>query len=189
MVARVFDDADIATATVVGLSMGGYVAQQFAADHPDRVERIVLAGTTAQFGRGSSSFAEKFLAARLKPIDAGVTLAELAPTVVNGLLSDDAPDGAVANATTSMSQISGDAYRQALSCLVTWDFVDRLAEIQAPALCIAGGLDQTAPVAAVRALAEGLPSAELEVIDDANHLMNLDRPAAFNQLLHRATGS
>ena len=183
MLARVLDDADVQRATIVGLSMGGYIAQQFAADHGDRVDQLVLAATSSQFGRGSTLFAEKFLASRLAPLDGGKTPADLAPEVVPTLLSTEAPTLASANCVASMSRISTQAYRQALQCLVTWNFVDRLDQIAAPTLCLAGADDKTAPVAALQELVDGLPNARLEVIQNCNHLLNLDRPAEFNQLI------
>ena len=181
LLATLLDEAEVASAHVVGLSMGGYVAQQFSADYPDRVDRLVLSATSAQFGRGNAEFAEKFLAARLKPLDEGETPASIAPKVVSSLLSEDASDATIANCVTSMSRISADAYRAALRCLVTWDFVADLGRISASTLCLAGSEDRTAPVAAARALADGLPSAQVDVIDDCQHLMNLDRPAEFNR--------
>jgi pimeloyl-ACP methyl ester carboxylesterase len=183
MLARVLDDVGVHRATIIGLSMGGYIAQQFAADHAERVECLVLAATSSQFGRGSTLFAEKFLAARLKPLDDGETPASLAPRVVPSLLSPGASSSAIANCVASMSRISTDAYREALRCLVTWNFTDCLDEIVAPALCLAGTDDATAPVAALQALADGLLDARLEIIDNCNHLMNLDHPAEFNQLI------
>ena len=71
MLARVLDDIGVDRATIVGISMGGYIAQQFAADYDERVDRLVLAATSSEFGRGSASFSERFLAARLKPLDDG----------------------------------------------------------------------------------------------------------------------
>jgi len=183
MLVRVLDDVGAEQVSVVGLSMGGYIAQQFAADHEDRLDRLVLAATSAQFGRGSDSFREKYLAARRKPLNDGKTPADLAPAVVLALLSEDAPPSAVANAVASMSRISVDAYRDALECLVSWNFVDYLHEIEAPTLCLAGADDATAPEAAMAALADGIPNARLEVIDNCRHLMNLDRPKEFNRLL------
>lgn len=183
MLARVLDDAGVDRATVVGLSMGGYIAQQFAADHGDRVDRLVLAATSAQFGRGSVSFAEKFLAARLAPLETGTSPADLAAVVAPKLLSAGAAPQALTNVVDSMSRISTQAYRNALQCLVTWDFTDRLDQIVAPTLCLAGADDNTAPVAALEALANGLPHGRLGVIDHCNHLMNLDRPDEFNRLV------
>ncbi|MFB0901379.1 MAG: alpha/beta fold hydrolase [Acidimicrobiales bacterium] len=183
MLAQVLDDVGVHRATIIGLSMGGYIAQQFAADHAERVEFLVLAATSSRFGRGSATFAEKFLAARLKPLDDGETPAGLAVRVVPSLLSPDASPETIENCVASMSRISTDAYREALRCLVTWDFTDYLSEIDAPTLCLAGADDATAPVAALQALADGLPDGRLEIIDDCNHLMNLDRPAQFNQLI------
>ena len=188
LLARVLDDAQVDKAHVVGLSMGGYIAQQFSADYPERVDRLVLAATSAHFGRGSAEFAQKFLAQRLKPLDEGATPATLAPKVVPTLLSEDATDISIANGVASMSQISADAYRAALRCLVTWNFTDRLDRIKAPTLCLAGGEDRTAPEAALAALADGLAHGEVAVIDDCQHLMNLDRPNQFNQLVRDFLG-
>ena len=189
MLARVLDDIGVDRATIVGISMGGYIAQQFAADYDERVDRLILAATSSQFGRGSASFSEKFLAARLKPLDDGRTPADLAPDVVRGLLSSNAPLDALTNCVASMSRISTDAYRAALHCLVTWSFTDYLYKISAPTLCLAGADDVTAPVAALRALAEGLPDAQFAVIDNCNHLMNLDRPNEFNELTRQFLNS
>jgi len=183
MLLRVLDHAGITRATVIGLSMGGYLAQQFAVDHKGRVDKLVLAATSAQFGRGNASFKEKYLAARLTPLDDGTTPADLASDVVQALLSVDASPEAIANATASMSGISAAAYRQAIECLVTWDFDQHLDQIEAPTLCIAGEHDRTAPVAALKALASGIPNATVAVIPNCQHLMNLDRPAEFNALL------
>lgn len=181
--AHLLDHAGVASASVVGLSMGGYVAQQLAADYREKVDSLVLAATTAQFGRGSASFAERFLASRLQPLDDGVVPADFAPAVVATLLGDHASEETRANAISSMANISAGAYRSALECLVTWNFSDRLGEISAPTLCLAGAEDRTAPAEAVEALARGLPNASFTVLDDCRHLLNLDRPALFNHAL------
>ena len=115
MLARVLDDIGVDRATIVGISMGGYIAQQFAADYDERVDRLILAATSSQFGRGSASFSEKFLAARLKPLDDGEnTCGPGARCCSRGLLSSDAPLDALTNCVASMSRISTDAYRAAL---------------------------------------------------------------------------
>jgi len=183
--AQVLTAAGVKTASVVGLSMGGYVAQQLAADHPHRIDRVVLAATSSRFGRGDQTFTQRFLESRLGPIEAGQTPASLAPTIGPSLLSEDVAADAIVNVVRSMSRISPDAYRRALACLVTWDFTERLCEITQPVLCLAGAHDRTAPVAAAQTLVDGLVHGRLEVLDDCQHLMNLDRPAEFSAALRR----
>jgi len=164
MLARVLDDLGVHRATIVGLSMGGYIAQQFAADHDERVDRLVLAATSSQFGRGSVTFAEKFLAARLKPLDDGETpfLAQM-------------PHPKRSRTVLRRCHASRPT-RTEKHCTV-W------SHGTSPTLCLAGADDTTAPVAALQALADGLPDGRLEIIDNCNHLMNLDRPAEFNDLM------
>jgi len=168
---------------VVGLSMGGYIAQRMAIDHPDRVERLVLCGTTAAFGKPGSSFNEQFLASRLAPLDAGASPASLAEKIVAGLLGPEPHAAAAPNAVASMERITADAYRLALSTLVTWDARDEIPQITQPTLCLAGAEDATAPVRAMQRLADAVPEATLEILDRCGHLMNLERPDAFNRSL------
>ncbi len=178
------DHYGIATATLVGLSMGGMVAQQFAVDHPDRLDALVLVATSPSFGRpGRSDFAEKYLASRYEPLDAGKTPADLAPGVVEMLMGPSPHPDAPANCIASMSRITSEAYRRALECLVTWAFDDQLHQIAASTYCIAGADDATAPVTSMQRLVDGIAGAELAVIDSCGHLVNLDQPDAFNQLL------
>lgn len=181
---RLLDVAEVDAATIVGLSMGGYVAQQIAFDHPKRVERLVLVATSATFGRpGDASFKKEFLATRHAPLDDGKTPADLAPGVVDALLGSKPHRSARKNCERSMSRISTDAYRQALGTLVTWDSRKQLSKINVPTLCIAGDEDRTAPVASLERLAASIDGARLEVIEQCGHLVNLEQPRAFNRVL------
>jgi 3-oxoadipate enol-lactonase len=59
------------------------------------------------------------------------------------------------------------------------DTTSRLARIAAPALVIAGELDQGTPVAMAETLVEGMPNASLTVLKEASHLSAIEQPAAF----------
>lgn len=176
-------EADPAATTVIGLSMGGMVAQQLAVDYPDRLDQLVLVATSPSFGRPNSDFAEKYLKQRYDVLDAGKTPADLAPAIVEGLLGSAPHADAEANCLASMSRITSDGYRAALACLVTWAFDDQLHRISTPTLCIAGAEDRTAPVVSMERLRDGIAGSRLEVIEQAGHLVNLERPAEFNTLI------
>ena len=180
---RLLDEHGIEQAVVVGQSLGGMVAQQMAIAHADRVAGLVLVATTAAFGKPGSSFNDDFLAARLAPIEAGNTPADLAPGIVDSIVAAGASVAARAHAVASMSRIAAEPYARSIECLVTWDGRERLAGVSSPTLCVAGGEDTNSPVRAMERLAETIPEATLAVIPDAGHLVNLECPVEFNALL------
>ena len=180
---EVLDRFEVDRADVVGHSMGGYVAQELAVEHPERVGRLVLAATTAAFGKPGSEFNERFLAARLEPLDEGLTPADVAPALVDGLCGPDVSSAVRADAVASMSEISPPAYRRALEALVAWDGRQRLPSVTADTLCIAAERDETAPLRAMERLGALIPGSTLEVIAGCGHLLNNEAPAAFNRLL------
>ena len=63
------------------------------------------------------------------------------------------------------------------------EFTAELAKITAPALVIWGELDDVTPLSHSRQIADGIPGARLETIQEAAHIANLDQPDAFNRLL------
>ena len=92
-------DAQGATpAVVLGHSIGGMLALEFAATFPERVRALILSATTPAFGSRDGSFQREFLKARLAPLDAGRTMAELAPEAAPRLVGSGAAPGGGADA-------------------------------------------------------------------------------------------
>jgi pimeloyl-ACP methyl ester carboxylesterase len=87
-----------------------------------------------------------------------------------------------------MERISADGLRAAIDCLVTHDTRADLHRISAPALVVAGALDDETPVAYAQVLADGIPGARLDVVDGAGHLLNAEAPDAVNALLAEHLG-
>lgn len=163
---------------LAGHSMGGMVALQTALDAGNRVASLTLIGTTPVFGGRDPSFAQQFLDSRLAPLDAGKSMADVAQTLVPAMMGPDPDPLVMAEAMASMASIAPDNYRQTLSCLTTFNQRDRLAEVTAPALVIAGEHDTTAPVRTQARMAQALPRARMVTIPGAGHLTPMEAPGA-----------
>ena len=180
-VARLLDAAGVERAHLVGESFGGMHALHAALRHPDRVGRLVLANTSGSFGLDGTD-PDEWRAARLAPLDAGLTPADIAEPVLTSVAGPGLRPDLLAMRVAGFARIPSAGLRAAVECLPSHNLLDRLAEINAPALVVAGELDAETPVAYARALADGLPDAELVVLDGIGHLAVSEAPDAFNQL-------
>ena len=167
---------------VVGLSLGGMVAQHLALDHPDLVRSLVLLGTSPAFGLDGTT-AQQWLALRLGPLAAGVTPAELAPELMAAIMGPECTSAQRAEAVAAMRRVPAGALRVACATLVTHDTRARLGAVACPTLVAVGEHDAETPLGYARALAEGIPGARLAVVPGAGHLANLEQPDAVNALI------
>lgn len=180
--ARLLDELAVERADVVGLSFGGHQALHVALSHPDRVGRLVLADTSAAFGADGTD-PEAWKRLRLDPLDAGITPAEMAPAVIDAITATGFHGRERDRTIAAFARIPAAGLRAAVECLPTHDVTDRLGEIAAPTLVIVGELDDETPVAYAEVLADGIPDAELRVIDGVGHLTPAESPAEFNTLV------
>lgn len=70
-----------------------------------------------------------------------------------------------------------------------FDVMDRLGEVQVPALCVVGASDEMTPPSYSEYLGSGLPDARLVAIAEAGHMLPLEQPAAYNAALAEFVGS
>lgn len=157
----------------VGLSLGGAVGMRLAADHPERVERLVLACAAVQFGEA----AQWLDRAALVRSDGLVAIVD---AVLGRWFTPGFPD--VERYRRMILSIDREGYARCCEALATWSG-EGLDRIQAPTLVIAGEHDPTVPPSLAEELAGRIPGARLAVLDAAAHLANLEQPDAFNRLL------
>ena len=181
--AALLDHLDHKKAVIVGHSMGGMVAQEFVASHPNRVSALVLSGTSPAFGKPGGDWQQKFLDARLAPIERGLTPADIADELVAGMFGDDPDPAAMRRAAACMAQVGPETYRAALQCLVTFDRRDALAGIRCPTLVLAGEKDGNAPAAMMEKMAAKIPGARYHCMPGLGHLANFERPDVFNAVI------
>jgi 3-oxoadipate enol-lactonase len=182
-VAALLDVLGAQPAVVVGLSMGGYVAFAFWRRHRAKVRALVLADTRAGAdtdegrekrrrlievarSRGSGTVAEMQVASMV-----GETTRQRRPDVVDtvrGMMAAAPVEGIVGALEAMMARP---------------DSTPTLATIDVPALLVVGDDDTLTPPAEARAMHERIRGSRLEVIAQAGHICNLERPAAFNHVV------
>jgi 3-oxoadipate enol-lactonase len=168
---------------LLGHSMGGMVAQELLARSPvagPRVDGLVLACTSAAFGRPEGDWQARFVAERLAPLDAGLGMPGMARRLVPGMVSPAAPPAAGEFAIDVMSRVPEASYRVALRAIAAFDRREALARIAVPTLCLAGEHDRTAPPDVMQRLAQRIPGADYRCLENAGHIANVEQPAAFH---------
>lgn len=183
--AGLLDALGVDAAVVVGLSMGGQIAMEFARRHPARLRGLVLAATFARLDSdevraqriatadrverdGLAGLADEVLARMLAPSSCA-TQPTLAATV-HGMMRAAPPAGAAA-------ALRGRARRSAYDAV--------LAAACVPALVVAGDEDVFTTRADVDRMATSLADAEVVWMPGVGHLPNLEAPQRFNDALLR----
>jgi pimeloyl-ACP methyl ester carboxylesterase len=184
-VARMLDSVGVERATVVGLSMGGYIAFALARRHPQRLSRLILADTRSQ---PDSAEGRRGRDENIALVDReGV--APLVERLLPKLLSANASPAVVAQIRALGSRQTAAGLKSALAAMRDRpDATPLLASITVPTTVIVGELDAISPPAEARAMAAALPAGQLVVIDGAGHLANLESPTAFMTALRRGLG-
>lgn len=168
---------------LVGHSMGGMVAQEFAVSHQDRLHSLTLSATSPAFGRPDGEFQKKFIEARLAPLAAGATMADLGDELVDTMMSPQAdPDGRQ-RARDCMAAVPAETYRAAVECIVTFEQRANLPHIGVPTLVVAGETDSNAPAPMMEKMAAKIPGARYVCLTGLGHLANLEDPAVFDAAL------
>jgi 3-oxoadipate enol-lactonase len=184
---ELLDELEIDVAHVLGLSMGGVIAQLVYHRHPRRVRSLILADTTP----GGGAVAEPERTARVRQrLDAFDRLGPrgMAEQRAPNLVRPEAPADLIAELTSIMAEVRPAGYRSAAIALGNTDLTPKLSGIGVPTLVIHGEQDAVVPLDTGRMLADSIPGARLVVISDAGHVSNQEQPAAFNSAVRAFLG-
>jgi len=176
------DALELERAHVIGISLGGMIAQELVLAAPERVHKLVLCSTTAG-GPAAVPMPEKTVALmqrqpQLDPHEAMRLFVEnaLSPAPPYGLV-----DEIVAYRTANPPDPAG-WYAQA-SAGAAHDALARLGEIGAPTLVLHGTADNVVDAGNAPLIADAIPGARLELFDGVGHLLPWERPAEFVALV------
>jgi len=178
-VLAVMDAAGVAVATICGLSLGGMMAMALALKAPERVDRLILACTSAQMGA-------EFWGPRIAAVREKGT-ASIADAAIGRLYSDAfarANKPLMDTARLEIATMSDDGYAGCGAAILAMDFIPRLDEIAVPTLVIGGTLDMATPFEGHGdRIAAGIPGAKIAMVA-AGHLACAENPQAFAQSIH-----
>ena len=172
----VLDAANVESAHILGMSMGGMIAQEFALNHPEKTRSLILTVTNcggnatvhpqsevyfALQGRGVATPEDAFWAMAPFIYDAGTPRETIAEDLA-------AREGNFTKPENFMRQ---------LQAIMTWQGTfSRLSNIKAPTLAIGGINDQLIPCANSKIIADRIPNAKLVELENSSHIYTTDQP-------------
>jgi pimeloyl-ACP methyl ester carboxylesterase len=178
--AELLREIGIFKATVVGLSMGGYIALELAAQDPTLVASLVLADTRAGADTKEGAAGRERFAARAEKDGVGWIADEMLPKLLRR-----SPDPDVVRhvgALIARASPAGIAAAQRAMAMRT-DHGATLEGLRMPALVIVGAEDVLTPPQESVRMVERLPRGRLEILQGAGHLSNLEEEERFNRAL------
>jgi pimeloyl-ACP methyl ester carboxylesterase len=176
--AALMDHVGFSSASIIGVSMGGMIAQELALRHPGKVSALVLGCTTPGGPNEIRAQGNAFAAAySLQPMSAEERGKALAEAVYSkGHLAQHPEIIAAMIEARRQRPIDPVALSHRMKALSEHDTYDRLSNVSCPTLVITGKDDALISWENSRLLAERIPRAELEVLDPAGHCFWLERP-------------
>jgi 3-oxoadipate enol-lactonase len=171
------DELGLDRISLCGVSLGGMVGMTLAVAAPERVERLVLACTSAYLGP-PDGWSERARIVRADGMEA------IADAVVarwfTAELAREQPE-TVSRFRAGLVATPPEGYARCCEALGAWDARERISAIGAPALVVAGADDRATPVEHAELLASGISGARLVTLERAAHLANVERAEEFTE--------
>jgi 3-oxoadipate enol-lactonase len=173
------DRLGVRSATFVGLSVGGMIAQRLAVRTPERVEALVLCDTAAKIGT-LEMWSERISAVELAGIGS------IADRILDRWFTQSFRETRVEDFTgwkNMLVRTPAHGYAGTCASVRDADLTADAGRIKAPTLCVVGDQDGSTPPDLVRQTADLIPGARFEIIRDAGHIPCIEQPATLVALI------
>lgn len=181
--ARVLDAMDAPVAHLVGLSMGGVIAQRFMLAHPERLQSVTLVSTSSEISERATANWRK-LADRVE--SKGFGKIDASRSFAAGFADDHPAVVAAAGAQTASNDPA--AYAAAARAVSEYHFTAALAELRLPVLILQGLEDQLTPPGGSVKMSRAIPHSRLLLLPEAGHSLPVEQPVLFGSTLLAFTG-
>ena len=178
------DALDLETFQLVGVSMGGAIAQEIALAAPDRIRTLTLTVTFARGGAWGRALS-KVWSARVREMPHERHIDELMLLNLSEELFEDPAKVEYARNLFLQNPNPQDpeAFARQLDASSRHDALDRLPTLSMPTHVIAGEHDILVPIWRSEEIAEVIPGARLTVLENAPHGLNFERAEEYNELV------
>jgi pimeloyl-ACP methyl ester carboxylesterase len=192
-IAQMAEDADglltaleLDSAHVLGISMGGMIAQELALARPERIRTLTL-GCTYCGGEGSALAAPEVLQRLTEAMMSGDRARALRTsweTNVSPSLADDDDAYARFLAIAAERTAALPVIMAQMQACAAHDTSARLSGLKPPTLIVHGSADELLPVQNGRLIASRIPGSQLEILDGVGHMFFWERPLLAAELIH-----
>jgi 3-oxoadipate enol-lactonase len=176
-VAALMDHFGMKGAAVVGLSVGGLIAQGLAAERPDLVKVMVLADTAAKIGN------DDLWNDRIAQTKAGGIISMADAILQRWFAPEFHKNANFAMWRNMLVRTTNQGYARVSAAIRDTDLVSSTARLTLPTLAIVGDRDGATPPDLVRETAELIAGSRFEIIRGAGHLPCVEKPDVFIGLL------
>lgn len=172
------DELGLERVSLCGVSLGGMVGIALALEAPERVERLVLACTSAYLGP-TEAWAQRARIVRTEG------MAAIADTVVERWFTPElsrAEPETVAGFRSTLLATPPEGYARCCEAVGAWNARESLAGVSVPVLVLVGAEDPVTPIAHAELITSAIPGARLHIIERAAHLANVEQADSFTRI-------
>jgi 3-oxoadipate enol-lactonase / 4-carboxymuconolactone decarboxylase len=177
------DALQIEKAVVVGLSIGGIIAQYLGINHANRLEKLILSNTAPKIGTYET------WAMRINNLKTN-GIASITEGVMKVWFSDSFHQtraDELEGYKTMFERSNTEGYVRACDAIRTNDLTAQISSIKTPTLCFAGTADGSTPPELVKAMADKIPNAEYVLIDEVGHIPCVEVPKTIFEHIYNFT--
>ncbi len=170
--------------SLVGFSMGGYVAFELLRRAPERITRLALISTSARADTPDRRAVRQAMIDRAQSGGYDALVDELLPGVVHeSRVGDEVLMGAIRDMAL---RVGAEAVVRQLKLIMNRpDSRAELPGIGCPTLIVCGRDDQLTPPELSKEMADGIPGAGLELVASCGHYAPMERPLEVTELLRQ----
>lgn len=175
------DVLGIRRAHIIGHSMGGFIAQEIAIQHPHRIDKLVLASTSLASSARNNALFDDFSRQLEKDSDYGAWVGRWTSWLFSQktLARPDFVRAFVQNAVAYPYRQSAEGFRGQVRALASFDAREGAKAIRAKTLVLEGGEDILVTTAEAKALAESVPESIYRVMKGTGHSLHIECPELF----------